>query len=279
VKSVFKYFSTHGIDVLTHFELRVTPPNQFNDPLEFSPRFVSPKTFGEDILKSEGLLRQLHVLHYKDFSDFEDFKRYAAANLDQMAAKLNQAARQATSGMVETHHILERASQIYAVMCLSERRDSLLMWGHYADRHRGIVIGFDRFSDVFAPLRSVDYVQDRVEFNPDWALNSPQELGDFTQRIIFSKNEEWKYEAEMRRYFYLHKLPRPRPLSNGEIGYFVPILPESILSVSLGVRCSAQTERDVLLALKNPQLAHVTLEKALLHDTEFRMAFTSFMGC
>jgi hypothetical protein len=29
------------------------------------------------------------------------------------------------------------------VLCLSEVRDSLLMWGHYTENHEGFVIGFD----------------------------------------------------------------------------------------------------------------------------------------
>jgi hypothetical protein len=57
-------------------------------------------------------------------------------------------------------------NQSVGILCLSEMRDSLLMWGHYADNHRGLVIGFDsdhpffnkkrNENDDFGYLRKVD---------------------------------------------------------------------------------------------------------------------------
>ena len=35
---LYKYCDPRGIDILQSLRLKVTPPNQFNDPFEFMPR-------------------------------------------------------------------------------------------------------------------------------------------------------------------------------------------------------------------------------------------------
>jgi hypothetical protein len=38
---VYKYCKQqHGVDILKNLELKITPPNQFNDPFEFSPHML-----------------------------------------------------------------------------------------------------------------------------------------------------------------------------------------------------------------------------------------------
>jgi len=44
------------------------------------------------------------------------------------------------------------------VLCMSKNWDSPLMWAHYADSHKGIVLGFDVPERAFY---KVDYVKDR----------------------------------------------------------------------------------------------------------------------
>ena len=36
-------------------------------------------------------------------------------------------------------------SNFAGILCLTSNPDSVVMWSHYADKHRGIVIEFDRF--------------------------------------------------------------------------------------------------------------------------------------
>ena len=43
---------------------------------------------------------------------------------------------------------------IFGVLCLSERWDSILMWGHYAYSHEGFVIGLDTKHPFFNQRRS-----------------------------------------------------------------------------------------------------------------------------
>ena len=81
------------------------------------------------------------------------------------------------------------------------------MWAHYADSHRGFVIGFDSNSDFFNPdngkaidgLRPVTYSGERAEF-PESGLTSADsaQLHSANEQLFFTKNSDWAYEQEMR---------------------------------------------------------------------------------
>jgi hypothetical protein len=172
--------------------------------------------------------------------------------------------------------ILDEISKTYGVLCLSNRRDSILMWGHYCDKHRGLVIGFDQSSPVFHPsngreLRPVNYVRERVIFDATWRDSDPS-VRAFEQNMVFSKNEDWRYEGELRQFIQLSPLSR-KALTDGSLGYFLVIPPSAFLSVTLGAKCSMELEKRVRSALTQSCLSHVTLDRAVLHDSEFALKF------
>lgn len=87
------------------------------------------------------------------------------------------------------------------ISCLSESDESLLMWAHYANNHRGICVEYDLMEINqqlnFTPIPII-YSKDRVCFNtlnPDTAGDDSVAL--FIQSIT-SKSEEWSYEQEWR---------------------------------------------------------------------------------
>ena len=50
------------------------------------------------------------------------------------------------------------------VSCFSERNDSILMWGHYADKHKGVCIGYKKPEQYFY---DIEYSFKRVTFPLD----------------------------------------------------------------------------------------------------------------
>lgn len=86
------------------------------------------------------------------------------------------------------------------VLCFSEFNDSILMWSHYADSHRGVCLGFERNSDPDNGLGSYD-VSLPVVYRDDNALQSfrPLELDHkATSKILTTKSLSWSYEKEWR---------------------------------------------------------------------------------
>lgn len=124
-------------------------------------------------------------------------------------------------------------------------------------------------------MRPVDYVKERVVFDCCWEVGSP-ELANYENQLIFSKSAEWSYEQELRQAFQLSDFPgaRRRPLGEkGTPGYFLPINPEIIVSVTLGPRCSPEQEGDVRGILKDPRLRHVRLDRARVDEDNFTLRF------
>lgn len=87
------------------------------------------------------------------------------------------------------------------VSCFSESEDSLLMWAHYANNHRGICVEYDllEINNIlkFTAIPII-YSQERTRFNlfkPERIENDA--IGLFIQSLT-SKSPEWSYEKEWR---------------------------------------------------------------------------------
>jgi len=175
----------------------------------------------------------------------------------------------------EEMRFLNYVSDWWGILCLSQRRDSVLMWGHYCDKPLGLVIGFDKSAAVFRKakaMRPVNYVGKRIVFDTSWDSRSP-ELANYEDQIIFSKSEEWKYEQELRQAFQLRDLQR-RPLGEkGTLAHFLPIGREVVVSVTLGPRCSPEQENYVRLILQQPGFSHVKLDRARVDEDNFSLRF------
>lgn len=57
---------------------------------------------------------------------------------------------------------LAEISRRFGVLCFSENKADLLQWAHYADRHKGLCLGFDVTSE--GKFGSVKYVSERFSF-------------------------------------------------------------------------------------------------------------------
>jgi hypothetical protein len=277
--TVYKYCGPHGVCILENLELKITPPNQFNDPFEFTPQMVAANPLGwaASVVRNKKHMKSLYLMVKADGQfggNFRDFQAHVATHRPEMAKALSKIIM-----LGATHarqELLDKASTLFGVLCLSERPDSILMWGHYADSHRGLVIGFDNSSEVFHPhqdtgLRSVDYVRQRVVCDASWVESDPK-VKAFHDQAVFSKNDDWGYEKELRQCFRLSSL-RQKPLKNGSTGYFLAIPPTALVCVTLGVRCPAELEQRVRLVLTQPRLSHVELYRAILHESDFALSF------
>jgi hypothetical protein len=272
----YKYCNAHGLDILTSLHLKITPPNQFNDPFEFTPHVVcsNPARRIKRFFKDKTNLTKLYIAKKNAGfpGSFREFRKQLRQEIpriiDSLAPDVPKINRETQPGY------LDHISKTYGVLCMSRRRDSLLMWGHYCNRYRGLVIGFDDQHETFRGvngLHPVKYVRQRVLFDSAWKEGSVDER-NFENQIVFSKNEEWSYEEELRQLFLFARLNQ-KQLDRHLIGYFLPIQAEAIVSVTVGPRCSKGLYTAIQGALKVPHLRHVEFNRAELHETEFKLNF------
>jgi Protein of unknown function (DUF2971) len=279
--TVYKYCGKKGLNILKNLEIKITPPNEFNDPFEFTPRMLStnPARGAKNILRNKKLVATLYNAELTEGTfrgTFREDRKHLRRDRIMVVKQMSQYVPLAAAKVGK--ELANKVSRSRGVLCVSEVRDSILMWGHYCEGHTGMVIGFDGSHQVFTPnvgygMRPVRYVRERVLFDSSWRESDPRLLG-FEEAMIFSKNADWKYEQERRQLFMLAHL-KCTTSEGAQTLYFLSVPPEAILSVSLGARCPEELERSVKEALTQPPLSHVTLDRAELHDTEFSLNFVS----
>ncbi|WP_454623442.1 DUF2971 domain-containing protein [Brucella anthropi] len=89
----------------------------------------------------------------------------------------------------------------FGIICFTENWEHPMMWSHYADRHRGLCLGFDiGNSHPVIP----------VEYRPNLLRPKDLKLEHFDQlkitdlmRTWFVKYDAWQYETERRMIFQL----------------------------------------------------------------------------
>ncbi len=274
IETVFKYCDRYGLDILQNLELKVTPPNEFNDPFEFRPQVICSNSN-----------RKFKITLRNDQDERAAFAEQKKAGFKGTARQFRRELRKARPALVAEfaknlpelnsklqENYPDRASEEHGVLCLSTRSDSLVMWGHYCDKYRGMVIELDASWPLFQGrkgLHRVEYRRERVVWDTVWPSGGAKET-KLVEKLVFGKNDEWSYEHEVRQLFTLAGLPSRR-LRSGIVGYFLPIPAEIVLSVTLSMRCPEVLCTNVRKALSGPHLSHVQLRRAVLHDSKFAL--------
>ncbi|WP_157981903.1 DUF2971 domain-containing protein [Aliidiomarina sedimenti] len=150
-------------------------------------------------------------------------------------------------------------SQNSGLLCFSTKWSNPVIWSHYADRHRGLCLGFDVADMSVGP---VSYSGRRLAVELD-SLRTPRDLSEeYVRKILFTKYAHWRYENEYRGFVTLDEVDEATGL------YFVEFSERLILrQVIIGAE-SAISRKSLSEAL-GEELQDVEQIKA-------RLAFKSF---
>jgi hypothetical protein len=151
------------------------------------------------------------------------------------------------------------------ILSLSSVPDSILMWAHYASRHRGIAIGMDETHPYFDRRRSPRddfYYLRPVEYREPNPNASMRDLNG--QELLVRKAPDWSYEKEWRVLAPVADAAHTLEHSDGPI-YLFPLPPECVTEVILGAQ-SHDILRDALCAIvdTDSRYRHVRIKKAVL---------------
>tara|TARA_R110000868_G_scaffold1116_4_gene8577 strand:- start:6416 stop:7264 length:849 start_codon:yes stop_codon:yes gene_type:complete len=278
---LFKYTTLDRLDILENQQIRYTQPGAFNDPFEmpaFLENLVEPDKFPDLI---DGVFDNSIQEEYEKFSpsqkhqiSFEKFYRLAAerktATLPLMLAALNSLAP-------IVRESLRDLDKLFGVLSLTETADNLLMWSHYADQHRGMVLEVDEHHETFNEDLSTktEERQHRPVVYSDTRPTITLHNFDFTA-FFFTKSQEWAYEKEVRIIKALNGAKRTIPTKQNGYDICLFELPASAVKrVILGARTTrAEQERIRKTLLENAHLNHIELQQANLEDRQFKLTFT-----
>ena len=133
-------------------------------------------------------------------------------------------------------------ARLYGVLCFSEAKTDLLQWAHYADRHKGICLGFD-VSGSKEKFRPVKYKTTRFPF----PVPEKRDM-EFSWNLLSTKSKAWAYEREWRVFLELKDSVWNE--GAGRMLYFADFGPELVLKdVILGAACKTPVN-EVLQAMQ-----------------------------
>lgn len=106
---------------------------------------------------------------------------------------------------------IENAKETALISCFSKRNDSILMWSHYANAHKGVCIEFERpdsidFKDVVYSkrrpyMKAYKAVSHAIALDILGKKENEEELAKYlkdTLNPFFVKSTDWSYEEEVR---------------------------------------------------------------------------------
>lgn len=173
--------------ILTHNEIFMSPPNLFNDP--FDCRIYEDMSWLHDEEKKHKYIE-------------ESIKKSKNHILNKYKSE-EEARKVITENVSYPHYYQQRSQQIQdeftdkyiGIASFAENCDSILMWSHYANNHKGFSVGFDekkmKMSGIFDLCESVIYTEDMPKYYTDESR---------TKKINAElyKSIEWEYEREYR---------------------------------------------------------------------------------
>jgi len=133
------------------------------------------------------------------------------------------------------------------------------MWAHYASSHSGLVIEFREDHLLFSgpSFLKVEYSDEPFTYDA-----SNRTRRDNVELFAMRKGSDWSYERESRLVIELSHIAPPRETSEGR-RYFLPIEPQLITSVTLGLRVSDDLKAKVGESLEASHFGHVELFKII----------------
>jgi hypothetical protein len=156
------------------------------------------------------------------------------------------------------------------VLSLSELRDSLLMWAHYAASHRGFAIGFDSDQPILSgssPHRRVEAVKytDARPSKPTW-----DELSD--TELLLTKGLDWAYEKEWRILDSLYSADGDA-WDPAETCWPFRIRPQAVAEVIVGWAATRTLRERLGSVLSRPEFRHVIYLRAELDARRYGLEF------
>lgn len=219
--------------ILDNFSLWFSTADSFNDPFDCS--------LSECLKPSLADARK----HFERLGIKEAIIDRSIAILEREPDKLFK-----LIGEAKTKSILSKG-----VLSLSEKHDDILMWSHYSNYHKGIVLGLELVSDLdffVTPIRVI-YKDEYEELN---YLNDPEKS---TIDTLMIKSSQWAYENEIRIY---KNIPGLHSINK-----------KSIKEIYFGINTSQEDIDEVRKICATKGLSDVKFFKGEKHHGTFKIKF------
>jgi hypothetical protein len=227
----YQRFKTEWLERIVHdSKVHCAGPRDFNDPWDCRP------CYGQSILDDS----EKYIEHVA-FFDRVDRKHGPAKTEEQRAQQLEKLRTDLSflkSLLRDMIGIDRPIHERFRVLCLSAKPDSVVMWSHYADKHRGICLEFSTDNEEFSGAYKVEYCQKYPSYNlTDQSL-------EHNLLPLVTKSAEWSYECEYRVIAEEHTMAASTESLHTH-GGFLSVPPDSLKSVILGCEIDDASRNNV----------------------------------
>jgi hypothetical protein len=179
-----RFDAEHLAKTLKDLVIYCSSPVDFNDPWDCKPFFNTeilndPEENEKHVAWAVDLCRRRTAMSETDIEAMKETLRNDPARSTALIRDQSESMEAA---------ILRR----YRVYCLGPDFESVLMWAHYADSHKGICLEFSLRNDVMCSALKCEYLK---EF-PIMKLHSREDADAL--RVLLAKADPWNYEEEYR---------------------------------------------------------------------------------
>ena len=167
---------------------------------------------------------------------------------------------------------IEDARKNALISCFSKRKDSLLMWSHYADSHKGVCIEYERpdnddFLDVIYQAKRPEAelykavshaIALSIMSGGDLEAAHFENIKELAKPFLV-KSLEWKYEEEIRCLYLSNKYEKYGIIFDGK-RYLINIGKPT--SIYIGCRCGGSQLRKLIKEAEKKNIRIVFMQQS-----------------
>ena len=228
-KRLFRYrvFEDRSVDAFENDMIYAVTADKFNDPYDTLVRYdldgiekwvntvMNIETLGqmkEWYAQGWDLPKEVKHILPKEMTDALKVALFSIENIKDFEVRIEETRKRMTY-LIETFFpILSETSKRYStIACFCESIESVLMWSHYADSHKGFALEYDFRPTLEQPIKNVAllpvvYSEERFDISDyiAWGflrlLGIPAKMPDISASFknALWKSDIWAYEKEWR---------------------------------------------------------------------------------
>lgn len=238
-------------DVLEKNHLFLTSPLYFNDPFDcrISKDYLSLNTPEKIRQYADAFIERQKISLIQMGKDLETERQSLIEDLTNDLRGFHESSEA---------YFFEKQNERYGILSLTKRWDSILMWSHYGDYHKGVCYGFWeeklRESELFGKGGPVHYKPDN-----NYPSISPIEERSMEQGFVetHTKAYDWNYEEEYR----LFNLFFPKKPSDEDRIKKIPN--DFFAEIILGISIPENHKKEILEIASNKKIKVYQAKKVL----------------
>lgn len=232
-------------------------PKDLNDPFECLLSLES--LYSNDDLNNYCKRKKEIIEKQKSSKDVSKKKLYKKFNYNIKRIRLDEKFRENKKNN-RLNEFIEEINKSIRITSFSKNKDSLLMWAHYADEHRGFVVGINPKGERKTQIYDVTYCEDLIKLQHDSNGNL-----NVKEEALSTKSKEWSYENEVR----LLSIPRDPNKAD-----FVKFEPNEISEIIFGARMQESEKNRVIEHCRNnTNLHHIKIFQSKISKTQYKLDF------